>query len=115
MRRILVALVPLAACTGEANHLGNPFTLPSSGIANSIDNAAYNERRGQVEVFVKTNHPALISEIAIGGGPLLNEAFELARVPASDRPARRIQLQSDVSLYKTAPGSLVTALMVYGN
>ena len=114
MRTFLIALIPLTACTGEANHLGNPFVLPFSAIANSVDNAAYNERRGRVEVFVKTNHQALVAEIANGGGPLLGEAFDLARVPASDRPPRRIQLQSDVSLYQTAPGSLVTALMVYG-
>ncbi len=115
MFRAVIAMVPLAACSGQANHLGNPLLLPISGLSTAADNAIYNERRGAVEVFVKSNHPQLINEIAKGGGATLNEAMDKALIPTGDRPARLIQLQSDLDLYRTAPGALVTALMVYGS
>ena len=114
MRPMLLTLPLLAACSGEANHLGNPLLLPVSGIGTAFENAAYNERRGRVEVIVKTNHPAILDEILAGGGPLLTEAMDTARIPAEDREARIIQLQSDFGLYQTNPGALVVALMVYG-
>ncbi len=115
MRFSLPCLVFLAACSSEANHLGNPLLLPFSGLATLAENAVYSERRGAVEVLVKTNHPALIDEINAGGGPILTQAMNTARIPANDRPARIIQLQSDLGLYQANPGALVTALMVFGN
>jgi hypothetical protein len=41
--------------------------------------------------------------------------MDAARIPERDRPARVIQLQSDMGLYAVNPGALVVALMVYGN
>ena len=114
MRQMLFALPLLAACSSEANHLGNPLLLPISGIGTAFENAAYNERRGKVELIVKTNHPAILDEIMAGGGPNLTNAMNVARIPAEDHPARIIQLQSDFGLYQTNPGALVVALMVYG-
>ena len=114
MRPALLVLPLLAACSGEANHLGNPLLLPVSGVTNALGNAAYQQRRGAVELFVKTNHPALVAEIIAGGGPVLDEAMTRARIPPTDRPARRLQLQGDAGLYQSNPGALVTALMVYG-
>lgn len=113
MRFIALGLLPLAACTSGANHLGNPLLLPVSGIATLAQNAVYNERRARVEVLVKSNHEALLEQI-VTGGPLLEAAFDTARVPTSDRPARQIQLAGDIGLYQSSPGALVTALMVYG-
>ena len=114
MRPMLFALPVLAACSNEANHLGNPLLLPVSGIGTALENAAYNERRGRVEVIVKTNHAAILDDILAGGGPTLTDAMDAARIPAEDRPARIIQLRSDFGLYQTNPGALVVALMVYG-
>lgn len=94
--------------------MGNPFTAPFSGLATAASNAVYSQRRGAVELFVKTNHPALINEINAGGGPTLTEAMNTANIPTEDRPARVLQLQSDLGLYNANPGALVTALMVYG-
>jgi hypothetical protein len=114
MRLPIITVLFAAACTGEANHLGNPLLLPFSGLSTALDNTAYNARRGKVEVFVKSNFPMLIQDITAGGGATLSEAFNLSGVPVTDRPARRIQLRSDLGIYQSAPGALVTALMVYG-
>ncbi|MDX8348631.1 hypothetical protein SLH49_11615 [Cognatiyoonia sp. IB215446] len=114
MRLIYAAAFTLAACSQEANHLGNPLLLPVSGVSTAIGNAAYNERRGRVEVIVKSNFDAIIADINAGGGPVLTEAMDAAGIPAADRPARIIQLQSDLGLYAVNPGALVVALMVYG-
>ena len=105
-------LILAAACTGEANHLGNPLLWPAQAIGTGLSNAAYNQTRGQVEVFVKTNHPALIADIRAGGGPTLAEAFDIAKVPQAARGPHTLQLQSDLALYRANPGALVVAIMV---
>jgi hypothetical protein len=114
MRILLIFLVVLAGCSNEANHLGNPFFLPISGLTTAASNAVYSERRGTVEVLVKSNHPALIDQINAGNGPILTQAMDAARIPQEDRETRIFQMQSDLGLYQANPGALVTALMVYG-
>ena len=115
MRFPLIAAMFITACTQEANHLGNPLMLPITGASTVIGNAAYNKRRGQVEVIVKSNYDTIKDDIRAGGGPVLTKAMDAARIPERDRPARVIQLQSDMGLYAVNPGALVVALMVYGN
>lgn len=115
MRRNIIALICLAACSNEANHLGNPLLLPISGIGTAVQNAAYDRRRGQVELIVKSNFPGILDEISAGGGAHINSAMDAAGIPESDRPARMMQMQGDLSLYAQNPGALVVALMVYGN
>ena len=115
MRRRWIALTLLAGCTGEANHLGNPLLLPISGISTAAENAAYNQRRGEVEVIVKSNHPGIVDEIRAGGGPNLLEAMNIAGIPADEQPARILQLQGDAALYDVNPGALIVALMVYSS
>lgn len=112
---LAVAALGLGGCSGEANHLGTPLLWPFQGAASAVQNATYNERRGAIELFVKTNHPALMADIGRGGGPALTEAMGLANVPPEDRPARVIQLQADAGLYAANPGALTVALMVYGS
>ena len=114
MRLFLLMIVTLAACSEEASHLGNPLLLPISGINTAIGNAAYDHRRGQVEIIVKSNFDAIRNDINTGGGPVLTEAMDAAGIPLEDRPARIIQLQSNMGLYAGNPGALVVALMVYG-
>jgi hypothetical protein len=99
MRIALSCIVFLTACSGDANDLGNPLLLPLSGLTTLAENTVYNERRGRVEVLVKSNHPALIDQINAGAGSILIAAFDTAGVPATDRPTRIIQLQSDLGLY----------------
>jgi hypothetical protein len=105
----------LGACTTQANHLGNPLTWPATLVASTVSNGIYQQRRGQVELLVKSNHPALLDQIAAGTGPILAQAFDTAGVPEPDRPARIIQLQSDLGLYAANPEALIVALMVYGS
>lgn len=103
------ACLALAACSTED---GTPVTWPAAGFFNP--SADDQQRRAAVELFVKTNHPALVADIAAGGGPTLERAFDIANVPAGDRPARRLQLRGDLDAYATAPGALVVALNLYG-
>ncbi len=113
MRLSLIAILAATACTDATNHLGNPLSLPLGAVSTTINTAADNTRRGQVEVFVKANHTSLLADIDAGGGPALTQAMDIAGIAVRDRPARVIQLQSDRAIYQTAPGALVTALMVY--
>lgn len=115
IRNALPALaLSLAACTGGANHLGNPLLWPVTALGSTAEQAAYTARRGEVERHVKTHHPALLAEIANAGGPLLETAMELAGIPPTDRATRRIQLRADLGLHAASPEALIVALMVYG-
>ena len=116
MRRFALPVLALglAGCTGEANHLGTPLLLPWYALTGTLQNGVHDRRRGEVELFVKSNHPALLEEIAAGGGPLLGEAMDLAGVPEPDRPTRLRQLQADLALHAGSPEALIVALMVYG-
>lgn len=114
MRWPPIAVLLISACSNEANHLGNPMLLPLSGVSTVIGNAAYEKRRGQVEVIVKANYDTIRKDISAGGGPVLTKAMDAAGIPVEERPARTIQLQSDMGIYNASPGALVTALMVYG-
>ncbi|MCF2903890.1 hypothetical protein L0666_02735 [Octadecabacter sp. CECT 8868] len=110
-----VFLTLLSACSTEANHIGNPLLLPIHAVGNAVSNATYGQRRGQVEVFVKTNHPALITDIRAGGGVTLTEAFDIANVPPAARAPHTLQMQSDLALYTNNLGALVVAIMVVSN
>lgn len=100
-------LCALAACD-------NPVVTTMSDAGRAITDPAYARQRGAVELHVKVNHQALLTEIATGGGPQLTRAFDLAGVPQGDRNARRIQLEGDRGLYEQNPEALISALMVYG-
>jgi len=115
MRWLIFPTFLMAACSQEANHLGDPLLLPFNAASTVIGNAAYEKRRGQVEVVVKSNYEEIKRDIRAGQGPALTKAFDTAGVPAADRPFRVIQLQSDLGLYQTSPSALVTAFMVYGS
>ena len=109
MRKISVVLVALlSACSSQPN----PLALPLSGLTTAWGNATNAQTRGEVEVFVKTNHPELLQDIARGGGPSLSQAYDLAKVPQSARALHTLRLQSDRALYQANPGALVVAIMV---
>ena len=108
MHRLLILLLPLCACTNGLNPLQSSLMTPAEA-------AAHAERRAQVEVFVKTNHPVIVNDILNGGGPVLTQAMQIAGIPGAEQPARALQLQSDAGLYQSAPGALVTTLMLYAN
>ena len=113
MRKFALLFLGLtAACTSQPNHLGNPFLLPVSALGSAISNASYNEKRGKVEIYVKSNHPALIADIRNGGGPTLTQAFQIANVPKPIRAPHTLQLQSDLALYSNNIEALIVAIMV---
>jgi len=104
----------LAACT-NGDPGGMPVLFPGFEIGRAATDPAYAQRRGAVELHVKSHHQALLTEIANGGGPLLTRGFDLAGVPPGDRAARLIQMEGDRGLYEANPGALISALMVYGS
>lgn len=95
-RFVLLALL-LASCAPVA------FLDPGQG-----------QRRGAVELAVKSAFPAILDEIDAGGGPALTRALDAAGVPEGDRSTRLAQLDGDLGLYAANPGALVAALLVYG-
>ena len=103
-------LLFLAGCSTETRFLG----LPIAGALDPAVRQETAERRGAVELYVKTNHPALVRDLQAGGGPALSEGFRIAGVPRQDQPARIVQLQSQIDVHRTNPGALVTALTSYG-
>jgi len=56
---VAVCLVP--ACT-DANHFGNPLTLPVSAITNAAENGAYNRERAQVKAWIAENEVTMRAE-----------------------------------------------------
>ena len=115
MRSSLILLTFIAGCSSDANPNGYPITFPVNALTSAHENAVFNERRGRVELSVKSNFDQIIPDINAGGGPALDEAIALAGIPESDRPTRIIQLRNDVGRYANNPGALVTVLMVYGS
>ncbi|HVG48408.1 MAG TPA: hypothetical protein VM899_09795 [Rubellimicrobium sp.] len=98
---VLIALLALPSCTQGLN-LG------------ALVDPAEAQRRGAVEVAVKSAYPSILDEIEAGSGPNLGRAMDAAGLPPGDRGARVIQLRGDLGLYEANPGALVTALMLYG-
>ncbi len=115
--RILILLIPLIACTrNDPNHLGNPLTWPIQAVGTGISNTVYNNRRGKVSRFVKQNFAQIKIEIEKGGGPVLFQSMDLARVAKLKRTKLIDELASNPDLYSgsdTEP--LVVALMVHGD
>lgn len=114
MRLILALLaalpVTLSACAPGTSPGALPGLRPTLLPTQAQDNA----RRGAVELAVKGAFEPVMSDIAAGGGPALERAFDAAGVPAADRPARRLQLSGDLDLYEANPGALVTSLLLWG-
>lgn len=100
MRPALILPLVLAACT----------MAPLA----TLTDPAQAQKRGQVEIIVKSDYDAIRGDIGAGGGPALNAAMDAAGVPAQDRPTRVIQLQANMGLYDATPSALITALLVYG-
>lgn len=107
-------LMLLGACAQEVNP-GSPMFWPFNVLTTASADPAEQQRRGAVELAVKTGFPSILDEIAAGTGPNLEAALNAARVPMTDRPARVLQLQGDLGLYNDNPGALVTSLLIYGS
>ncbi len=108
MRSSLLFILLLAGCT-------NGFQLPVNALTSAEENAIYQARQAEVEIIVKSEFDAVISDIQTGGGPTLTRAFDAAGIPAEERATRAFQLNKDLGLYAGNPGALVTAIMLYGS
>ncbi|MBI1417979.1 MAG: hypothetical protein GC146_12225 [Limimaricola sp.] len=106
----LPVLALAAACTADGNLSDSIFGPPRTEAQRTADA----QRRGAVEIAVKSTWPEILDQIAAGGGPALDAAFDAAGVPAQDRPTRRVQLRGNYALYAENPGALVTTLLLYG-
>ncbi|WP_417808053.1 hypothetical protein [Thioclava sp.] len=84
---VLVALI-LTACT-EANHVGNPLTLPIRAIATGAENAAYSHKRGIVKTWIIKNEAGMRAEDF--DGPVTQSL--LATLPAKARNQARQDLK----------------------
>lgn len=104
MRKLAFVFLMLAAgCVAPATFLGNPLNV-NPGSAN----------RGEVEVFVKSNHPALIRDLQSGGGPTLTQAYSIAGVPENARDVQTLRLQSNLALFNANVTALSLAIAAGG-
>lgn len=108
----LIALT-LGACSGEANHLGNPLTWPGQVISSTLSNAVYDSRRAKVFAYVEAHQAAVLSDAAKGGGTHLAAAMDLARVPMDRQSALTQELAAN-PIYVGNTDAVVVALMVHG-
>ena len=88
--------------------------LAACAPAGALLDPAGAQRRGAVELAVKSAYPGILREIEAGGGPALTRALDAAAVPGGDRTARVTQLSGDLGLFEANPAALVTALLVFG-
>lgn len=82
MRLIILTLL-LAACSRQTSHIGNPVTLPVSGITTAISNAGYQARRNRVSAYLAANRVSIRSEARAKPGPAFAELARIARIPAA--------------------------------
>lgn len=87
---------------------------PLPRMLEAITDPAARQNQGALELYVKTNHRAIMADIEGGGGAALTRSFDLANVPATDRPARILALQGDFAAYESNPGSLILSLGLWG-
>lgn len=100
----------LAACSTEANHVGNPLLLPFTAVGTGVENAIYDGQRAPVEDFVGEHFDVLVRNIEDGGGNRLDKAFEIAGVPDAKHDDF-LEAMEGYDLSK--PDNLVVALMVW--
>lgn len=91
MRHLLLPLLLLTACTAP-NHLGNPLTLPVTGLSTAIENTSYNSRRTQVATFLAANQAAIQTESRTQPGPALTALYQTAQIPPANQPSVRQDL-----------------------
>lgn len=107
-------LLALMGCGTEANHLGSPLSWAVSGPVSLVENSVYDARRRAVAGFLADHRDAVLADVDTGGGPALDAAFDLARVPAPQRGQVTARLQKDRALLAQTADALLISLMVSG-
>ena len=98
--RHLLLILPLAAC--DAGHLGNPLTLPVSGVVAGIENASYDARRGRVSAYL-AQHRTHLNDPGIQSG-----LWDIAPVP----PATRPKVLSEIAALTDPPNWVEQAIVI---
>ncbi len=111
----LITSLSSTSCT-STSHIGNPLTLPGRAIINSVENAAYNARRGKLEDYINTHSAQIYRDIKTGDGLAIRQAMILARVPEG----RQADLLSELSAHPDIYGGediepIIVAIMVHSN
>ena len=97
----MAALAALSAC-GKAPAGGSQAAAASMAPAG-------------LDSLVRGNFPALMADIAVGGGATLNAAFDAAGVASEDRIAVASILNDQIDSYSGNPDALIAALAAYGS
>lgn len=114
MRSLTLCLILLGCSNGNANHIGNPITLPISAITTGLENVSYNTRRNRVKANVIKNRKQLKKDVIAGNGPALNQIFEIAKIPAQKQAPLLKELQRGIETYfNTNIEPLVVTIMVH--
>lgn len=73
---LIFVLFAITAC--DAGHLGNPATLPVRGAIAGIENASYNQRRGEVKSYIADNLTCLQMDLRTGADACLGDLYKTA-------------------------------------
>ncbi|KEO60612.1 hypothetical protein [Thioclava indica] len=103
----LFASLVLAGCT-EANHIGNPLTLPIRAIASGAENAAYSHKRGVVKTWITRNEAGMRAERF--DGPVTQSLLET--LPAAARNQARQDLK-EAAPHADFPERATVIIMVH--
>lgn len=109
-----IALVVAGCSTNAPSHVPNPVLLPAYAAGNALQNASYNARRSKVKAYVSRSIEDILHDIQAGGGPKLNEGYDLAGVAAGRRPALTAMLKREPNLRQDVE-ALTVSLMVHGD
>ena len=115
---VLFGTTALIGCSSDASHLPAPWEIPGAVVGNSIENAAYGARRKKLGAFIQKNYPALRNQLAIGGGPILSRAFDIAKIRPEHRQKVIDEINQHPEIYRTKDRAqnieaLVVTMMVH--
>ena len=96
-----LVLLCLGACTAA------PVTQGAAAPATAAAPVA-------LDSLVRANFSAIMADIAVGGGPSLNEAFRVAGVSAEDQGPLALLLNEFIDDYSGNPDALIATLAGVG-
>ncbi len=113
----------MAGCVGgEASHLPPLWQMPGAAAVAGFENVTYGARRNRVKSYIRDNENGVLDDIMRGGGVLLDEAINVARVGVDRRAALIAELRGNPGIYLHTLKSdrlnieaVTVALMVYGD
>lgn len=120
MRLLFVGLCALlTSCSNGPSHIPAPWQLPGAAAGTVIENATYGRRRSRVKNFVRENWAPLQMNIDRGGGVVMENAFDLARIETAKRIDILTEIKTHPEIYRVGSledkiEMLTVTLMVHG-